>query len=102
MAALRDGMDQRRLRVTATSAFAGRWLVPRLPLWRAARPDIPLEVIGTDAVVDLTRGDADVAIRYAFVAPIGFVNTELLRDRFWPVVNPKLLSGKSRSDALPT
>ena len=26
------------LRVTATNAFAGRWLVPRLPSWRKAHP----------------------------------------------------------------
>jgi len=39
------------LRVTTTNAFASRWLVPRLPLWRAAQPHIDLEIIGTDNVV---------------------------------------------------
>jgi LysR family glycine cleavage system transcriptional activator len=39
--------------------------VPRLPLWRQAHPEIALEVIGTDAVMDLAAGNADVAIRYA-------------------------------------
>ena len=60
----RDG-DQQPLRVTTTNAFASRWLVPRLPAWRKLHPDAPLEVIGTDSVLDLHAGDGDVAIRYA-------------------------------------
>ena len=69
MTAVRDGIARQRLRVTTTNAFAARWLVPRLPQWRAAHPEIVLEVIGTDAVVDLAPGNADVAIRYALAAP---------------------------------
>ena len=80
------------LRVTTTNAFAGRWLVPRLPLWRAAHPEMALEVIGTDAVVDLRARDADLAIRYAHVAPPDLLSQELFRDRFWPVCSPQLLS----------
>jgi len=77
--------------VTTTNAFAGRWLVPRLPLWRAAHPEIILEVIGTDAILELSPGTADVAIRYSFAPPPGLVTIELLRDRFWPVASPQLL-----------
>jgi len=64
----RDG-DKQPLRVTTTNAFASRWLVPRLPRWRKVRPNAPLEVIGTDSVLDLHAGDADVAIRYARTLP---------------------------------
>jgi LysR family glycine cleavage system transcriptional activator len=32
-----------------------------------------MEVIGTDAVIDLVAGDADVAVRYAFDPPAGLV-----------------------------
>ena len=39
--------------------------MPRLPAWRNLHPAAPLEVIGTDSVVDLKAGDSDVAIRYA-------------------------------------
>jgi len=94
LAKVRDGNATPKLRVTTTNAFAARWLLPRLPLWRAAHPDIVMEVIGTDAVIDLIGGDADVAIRYAFAPPIGLISTELLRDRFWPVASPKLLDSE--------
>ena len=29
---VRDGVAQQKLRVTTTNAFAGRWLVPRMPI----------------------------------------------------------------------
>jgi LysR family transcriptional regulator, glycine cleavage system transcriptional activator len=80
------------LRVTATNAFAGRWLVPRLPSWRKAHPGISLEVIGTDAVLDLNAGEADLAIRYARTPPPNFVAQQLFRDRFFAVCSPTLLS----------
>lgn len=67
--------------------------MPRLPLWRQTYPEIALEVIGTDTVIDLAAGNADVAIRYAFASPPGLAPSELLRDRFWPVASPKLLPG---------
>jgi LysR family glycine cleavage system transcriptional activator len=79
------------LRVTSPSAFASRWLVPRLSHWRAAHSDIQLEVIGTDALVDLRKGEADVAIRYARMMPMNFAVHELFRDNFFAICSPKLL-----------
>src|SRR3954464_7999911 len=38
LAAVRSGAAGGRLRITATNAFAARWLVPRLPNWRVAYP----------------------------------------------------------------
>jgi LysR family glycine cleavage system transcriptional activator len=80
------------LRVTATNAFASRWLVPRLPSWRKAHPGIALEVIGTDAVLDLSAGEADLAIRYARAPPPNLIAQQLFRDRFFAVCAPVLLS----------
>jgi LysR family transcriptional regulator, glycine cleavage system transcriptional activator len=91
IAALREAEERRPLRVTTTNAFAHRWLVPRLPLWRAAYPGRALEVIGTDAVVDLRTGQADIAIRYARTAPGELLSREIVRDTFWPMCSPSLL-----------
>ena len=96
MAAVRRVEEKQFLRVTTTNAFASRWLVPRLPLWSQAHPDTPLEVIGTDGVVDLDAGDADVAIRYATgrKPPARGVYDELVTDCFWPVCSPQLLADR--------
>lgn len=91
-ATLRDTADHRPLKVSATNAFAGRWLVPRLPDWSRACPSCALEVIGTDDVLDLWAGEADISIRYAFRPPAGLVAHELFRDRFFPICSPDLLS----------
>jgi LysR family glycine cleavage system transcriptional activator len=81
----------RPLRITTTNAFAHRWLVPRLPLWSTEQPGCVLEVIGTDAVVDLYTGQADLAIRYARAAPLNLASREIMRDTFWPMCSPRLL-----------
>jgi LysR family glycine cleavage system transcriptional activator len=93
IAAIKSGGERQPLRVTTTNAFASRWLVPRLPAWRKLHPEAPLEVIGTDSVLDLSGGDGDIAIRYATrrTAPTDGVAEELLNDTFWPVCNPRLL-----------
>jgi LysR family glycine cleavage system transcriptional activator len=95
---IRRKNDRQALRVTTTNAFAGLWLVPRLPRWRKLRPDAPLDIIGTDSVLDLPAGDADVAIRYATSrqAPKEGIAEEFLRDKFWPVCSPDLLSAGGR------
>lgn len=94
IAAVKHDSDQQPLRVTTTNAFASRWLVPRLSAWRKLHPDVPLEVIGTDTVLDLKTDEGDVAIRYATsrVVPTEGIVDDLLRDTFWPVCNPRLLS----------
>jgi len=92
IAALRAVEDRRPLRITTTNAFAHRWLVPRIPLWRVSHPGYALEILGTDAVVSLQEGQADIAIRYARSAPPGLWSREIMRDKFWPMCSPALLA----------
>jgi LysR family glycine cleavage system transcriptional activator len=80
-----------RLRVSTTNAFAARCLVPLLPDWRRENPAVELDVIGTDAVMDLRAGQADIALRYARDMPRDGVAVELARDRFHVVAAPSLL-----------
>jgi LysR family transcriptional regulator, glycine cleavage system transcriptional activator len=96
LGAIRRHGERQPLRVTTTNAFASRWLVPRLPRWRKAHPNAPLDVIGTDSVVDLRAGDADVAIRYARTPPRDGDAAEFLKDTFWPVYSPQLFASAAR------
>src|SRR6476620_1157802 len=50
---IRSGGASGRLSLTATNAFTARWLVPRLAKWREIYPRLKLDIIGTDAVIDL-------------------------------------------------
>jgi LysR family glycine cleavage system transcriptional activator len=80
-----------RLRVTATNAFAARWLVPRLPRWRQAHPRFRLDIVGTDALLNLRTGEADIAVRYARSPPSDGHALELVRDTFHVVGSPSLV-----------
>jgi LysR family transcriptional regulator, glycine cleavage system transcriptional activator len=79
------------LSVTATNAFAARWLMPRLPQWRKQHPRLKLEIIGTDAVLGLKNSEVDISIRYVRSAPTEGPSFELTRDRFHVVAAPKLV-----------
>lgn len=98
---IRSGASGALLRVTATNAFAARWLVPRLPKWREAHPRLKLDILGTDEVLSLKTREADVAIRYVRRAPDEGPSFELARDRFLIVASPKLI-GKLKRPLTPT
>jgi len=96
LSTVRAGGAGGRLRITATNAFAARWLVPRLPQWRAAHPKLKLDIVGTDTVLDLKSGEVDIAIRYAVKPPSDGPYVELLRDTFRVVASPKLVGKAPR------
>lgn len=83
---------ERPLVVTTTNAFAARWLLPRLSEWQAAHPETRLEIRSGEAVVDLSSGGIDFAVRYTRRPPSGAVALELFADKFLPVLSPALLA----------
>lgn len=91
LSVLRTDADARPLRITTTNAFASRWLVPRLNMWREAHEGIALSIIGADRVMRLDAGEADLAIRYTRSAPRP-ASSKLFDDRFFPVCSPRLLA----------
>jgi DNA-binding transcriptional LysR family regulator len=52
-----------RLRVCAAVTFARLHLVPRLPRFMAAHPDLSIDVVLDDRVIDLVEAGVDVALR---------------------------------------
>jgi LysR family glycine cleavage system transcriptional activator len=65
------GADPRGpLRVRAYTTWALRWLIPRLPRFRAKHPGIEIELVTSTAlVVDFAREGLDAAIRSAATVP---------------------------------
>ena len=53
------------LRVTTTAGFGTSWLAPRLKGLFAAHPDLSVNLILTEGMLDLGMREADVAIRFA-------------------------------------
>jgi DNA-binding transcriptional LysR family regulator len=52
------------VRVACTEGIAAHWLVPRLEQLRRSHPDIIVQVIAGDSVLDLATRQADLAIRF--------------------------------------
>ena len=52
------------VRIAATEGIAANWLVGRLGQLRSAHPDIVVQVIASDQVLDLATRQADLAIRF--------------------------------------
>jgi LysR family transcriptional regulator, glycine cleavage system transcriptional activator len=91
LSAVHELPRERSLKVSTTNAFASRWLVPRLPLWREVHPGISLEIIGTDRVLNLQGGECDIAIRWTSNPPAGLAARELFKSKFLVVCNPSSL-----------
>jgi len=79
-----------RLRIAALPLFTNVWLVPRLAGFEALHPELSLS-IDTDArLVDLSAGEADVAIRNVAAVTAGLFGRKLLDLRATPLCTPEL------------
>jgi DNA-binding transcriptional LysR family regulator len=72
-------------------SFASLWIIPRLSRFRTANPDVEVYVSADDRIVDIARGDVDIAIRYLPDANAPAGATRLFGERMMPVASPKLI-----------
>ena len=89
--AVRAPQREPGLTVSTTVSFASLWLIPRLPDFRAAVPGTDVYVSADDRVVDLSRGEVDVAIRYLADASSYPGAVHLFGERLLPVASPTLV-----------
>ena len=88
---VREGIRDPGLTVSTTVSFAALWLIPRLAAFRAAQPAVEVYVSANDQMVDLSRGDVDLAVRYLADAGAPDGATRLFGERLLPVASPALL-----------
>jgi len=79
-ARIRDSKDEvfGDLRVTATQGFGTLWLAPRLHRLFAEHPNISVDLILTEAVLDLPMRQADVAIRMSAPSQADLIRRKLM------------------------
>ena len=58
-----DSAQGQMLRLTLTPSLAQRWLLPRMARWRAAHPELPIELHATPQLVDLAREGFHAGLR---------------------------------------
>src|SRR6266481_2780810 len=89
---LRAHNDTGTLTVTASPSFAAKWLVLRLHRFQEQCSEIDVRISATDDVVDLTKGDFDIAIRYGAGHYPGLDVELLLQNEVFPACSPQLLA----------
>lgn len=89
--ALRADQREPGLTVSTTVSFASLWLIPRLAAFRKAFPATDVYVSADDRVVDLARGDVDIAVRYLADARAWHGSVHLFGERLLPVASPALV-----------
>jgi DNA-binding transcriptional LysR family regulator len=77
--------------LSTTVSFASLWVIPRLPAFRARHPDTEVYISADDRLVDLGRGEVDIAVRYLPDAKAPEGSVRLFGERMMPVVSPKLV-----------
>lgn len=82
--------SQRSLTISVLASFAAKWLLPRLPRFQLAHPDIHLHLHTSSEVVDLGRNVADAAIRYGAGPYPGLITQRLFAENFVPMASPAL------------
>ena len=91
---LRTPKEASGLTVSTTYSFTSGWLVPRLGRFRALHPDIDVRLQANDHVIDFSRDNVDLSIRFGRGHYPGLTAERLMDDDFAPVSSPALLKGK--------
>jgi len=81
------------LTVTTTASFATKWLVPRLAGFQRSNPEIDVRVSTNTGLVDFSREDVDIGIRYGRGQWPGLVAERLVGEDVMPVCAPTLVKG---------
>lgn len=89
---------QRPLHISPTPTFAAAWLMPRLPEFRAAHPEISMVLDPRPDVVPLKPGGIDLAVRHGTGEWQGLESTLLMESAMVVVAAPSLIEGRDVND----
>jgi LysR family glycine cleavage system transcriptional activator len=99
LAELQTSMQQVRedraagpLNISTIASFLQKWLLPRLPQFHDANPDIDLRIHTSRQPVDFTQSNFHAALRMANRESPNLYNEKLLEEWFLPVCSPELLA----------
>ncbi len=79
------------LRVNALASFSLRWLLPRLPLFRSAHPEIEVRLTTSNEPIDALPDEYDVVIRGGPDMFHGYASHPIVGEHRLPVCSPALL-----------
>ena len=91
---VKRAQDQRSITISLSASLATKWLVPRLPAFRAQYPGIALFLDTNDEIIDFDDSEVDVAIRYGAAAWPGLHCERLVEEDLIVVASPSLVANE--------
>ncbi|PCR94499.1 transcriptional regulator [Pseudomonas fluorescens] len=91
---LQEANNQSVLTISTLVSVASKWLLPRLPSFREAHPEIDVRISALTRLVDFRKVGIDAAIRYGKGEWPGLRADWLMSDEVFPVCSPRLLTGE--------
>lgn len=80
-----------RLRISAPPTFSRQILLPRLPLFRHAYPEVELTLLVSIPLINVSVEPADIDIRFGRADEPGLQKMGLMADEIFPVCSPEYL-----------
>jgi DNA-binding transcriptional LysR family regulator len=101
-ARIRDSEEEvfGELRVTTTTAFGSLWLVPRLPKLYEKYPDLKIDLMLEERVLDLPMREADVAIRMKEPSQADLIRRRLMSVHMRLYASPEYLDAHGRPEVV--
>lgn len=97
---LKHGMEDVRasrrgqmLTVSVHPGLASYWVIPRLADFQRRHPEIDVSLLPNTALVDFSRDDVDMALRYGPGHWPGVVAVKLMDEEIFPVCSPRFNQG---------
>lgn len=100
METARVPQPEQKLRVSALPLFTSAWLIPRLNRFKAAHPDLSIEIETTARMVDLNQDPIDIAIRNIRAPTQGLDCHKLMDLRAVPLCAPEIAARLNRVEDL--
>ena len=82
------------LTISTMRSFAAKWLMTRLSRFQARHPELEVQLHTSAQLVDFTRQDVDLAIRFGAGNWPGLKVERLMTEDIFPVCSPALLKGE--------
>lgn len=101
-ARIRDSKEEifGELRVTTTTGFGSLWLAPRLPKLYAQHPDLKIDLMLEERVLDLPMREADVAIRMKEPSQADLIRKRLMSVNMRLYAMPAYLDERGRPETM--
>ena len=102
-ARIRDSKEEAfgELRVTTTTGFGTLWLAPRLPALYEKYPELKIDLMLEERVLDLPMREADVAIRMKEPSQADLIRRRLMSVRMRLYATPDYLAKHGTPESMP-